>query len=314
VALPAIAAAIARAAASLARVAGQGVASVGRGVAQAAAQARAGVAMGTRALSGATAAVPGMPPIVQQFFGAAQSPIGQMAQAVAQAAPAGGYRVPAMPPPMPQQNSPQAPWLPNLQQFNPGQLLNHGPSLTSIVENIRTGDKTVDGLKDVALALVTLPGKLKDFGAAVLEARRSLAEYSGDITNSLVKLEHDRFGRNIRLASATSGSTQGLAEAQSKLEERLLPYQAAGINTLNRMLAGVEIVAETGVRIFDMIEPVHSWYLKLQGLDPKEEAAERRRAAEQAGGAIGELARKIAGGEAFQRNMPPSDRRPRGRR
>lgn len=302
--LPAIGALIARAAAAVSRFAGQAVANAGRGFAAAAAEARTGIAMGTRSLGGATAAGGGggLPPIIANFFGAQQSPAATFAQAAqaAQAAPAGGHYVPPLPPSP--NLPPPAPWMPSLSGMNPSQLLQSGPTLTSLVQNIRTGDRTIDGFKDLAVAMLTLPAQVRDFGASVVEARRQLVEYNGTIANAMTRLEHDRFGRNIRLAAATSASTEGLVESQSRLEEKLMPYMAAGVNALNRLVQGTEVAVTTAVTMLEMIKPLETAAIKwLGGVDKKDPP--------EAG--LAELARNIAQGKLFERSMPPSGKPPR---
>ena len=103
----------------------------------------------------------------------------------------------------------------------------------------------------LGVALALLPKKLAQFGSSLLESRRNLAEMNGGYATTFARLDAQRFGRSVRLAGMTSGSTAQLAAATSRLEEKLLPYAAASVNLLSKLVAGLETVATGWVTIFE---------------------------------------------------------------
>jgi len=103
----------------------------------------------------------------------------------------------------------------------------------------------------LAVAVALLPKKLAQFGSALLESRRNLAEMNGGYAVSYARLDAQRFGRSVRLAGMTSGSTAQLAAATSRLEDKLLPFAAAGINLLNKIVAGMENATTFGITLLE---------------------------------------------------------------
>ncbi len=307
--LPVIAAAVARGAAALAAAAGEAAATVGRGAIAAANMAGRGLdplaaSLGMGGPVPAVSAAAGVAPPIHHVLGGL-APGGAARAAAAAPVPLALIQPPANLPPGGQYAPPTTPQqqagggltqLFQTAQTNVQQLVSSGPTITGLLRQIRTGDRTVDTAKDLLLSLVELPGRIRDFGSAVLEARRGLAEYNGQIANAFTKLEFERFGRNIRLGGMTSKSTEGLAGAQSNLEEKLLVYQAAGMNTLNRIAEFAEGGAGGAIGVLEhmnfLVPVVVKW---LAGEDKAVPTV------------LNDLAIRIASGEMFAhaRRRPP---------
>lgn len=90
------------------------------------------------------------------------------------------------------------------------------------------------------IAIAKFPERLKNFGAAVLEARRDLGQLHSGVNNSFAVLDAERLGRNAKFAAGTAGQTSSLAKTQSRLEERLLPVQIAMSNIMSLILTKLE--------------------------------------------------------------------------
>ncbi len=88
--------------------------------------------------------------------------------------------------------------------------------------------------------LAKLPGRLKDFGDALVRSRDHLKEYNGSIAAAVAKLEVERIGRNIRLGAATGKSAGFQTAAQSRLENNMLPMQAILTNLTNIITGGIQ--------------------------------------------------------------------------
>lgn len=263
-------------------------------VAQGATQAAAAGPVVVNAAQGAAAPAPGWFAQLRQ----------QISQGIAQAlAGQGGQgQGPPMPPGTTPGGTTQPPNSGGMSQLfqsattNVQQLVSSGPSITGLLRSIKTGDKTGDAIKDTILALVELPARLRDFGASVLEARRGLAEYNGQISNAFARLEFERFGRTVRVAAGTSQSTEGLAAAQSRFEEKMLMYQSAGINVMNRGLQAALVTADTLIRIAEFLNPLPAALIKWAAGDDSKANPQ----------ALASLAVDIANAKVFKRNMPPS--------
>lgn len=99
-------------------------------------------------------------------------------------------------------------------------------------------------LPAVIIAFAALPKKIRDFGDAILQAQRPLAEYNGRIASAFARLDANRLGRTMQLGRMTSASTVSLAKSLNQLEQKLLPLVATGVNLLNRIASAT--VTATG--------------------------------------------------------------------
>lgn len=108
----------------------------------------------------------------------------------------------------------------------------------------------INAAKDAATAgghtiawLAKLPGKLKDFGDALVKGREHLTEYNGALAAAAAKIEVERLGRNIRLGAATAKSGSYQTAAQSRLENAMLPMQALMANLTNAITGALQNTA-----------------------------------------------------------------------
>lgn len=149
---------------------------------------------------------------------------------------------------------------------------------------------------------VRFPAIVRDLGNSLIEAKRKFTELNGAIAVSVGMLDAQRFGRSVRLAAATAGSTRSLTQAQSRLEERLLPYQVTMSNAMNKllivastiaegMLNGWELLAEMPI-LGDAAKAVVKWLNKGANGDEKQP--------------LKQLAEDIASGKYSGRNNPPA--------
>lgn len=105
----------------------------------------------------------------------------------------------------------------------------------------------------VAMEMATLPAKFRDLGASVLEASRQMSYLNGSIASAYARLDAERFRRNVRIASETSGSTKRLTESQNRLEEAMRPGQVALTNLGNNALAKLQ---DLGTTFLDLGKPL----------------------------------------------------------
>lgn len=92
-----------------------------------------------------------------------------------------------------------------------------------------------EGMAIIAIELVQVPGRLQQFGAALIENTRRLSEYNGTIAMAILELSIGRLRRDIAMGDLTARSTQGLSRSQNRLEDALLPFQAAVANVKNTL-------------------------------------------------------------------------------
>ena len=124
-------------------------------------------------------------------------------------------------------------------------------------------------LARINLELATMPGRLKDFGAGLIESQQHLVGYSGQMAAATQRLRGDRIRRDVRLAGATGGSVADLSKTQSRMEERLLPYAAAYRNTLNRVMIHALNIADAGLTVVELLSPINEWAKWAMGKDDK---------------------------------------------
>jgi len=101
----------------------------------------------------------------------------------------------------------------------------------------------------VTLLLAAMPKIIKRLTNAQVEQQKSLERYGGQIAVASLVLEAERIGREVKVARATGPSTQKLFQAQSALEEELLPTRTVWTELKNRAMIGLAHVARIAVDI-----------------------------------------------------------------
>jgi len=120
----------------------------------------------------------------------------------------------------------------------------------------------IGAITAVASEMVTLPAKFRDLGASVLEASRNMSQLNGSLASAYARLDAERFRRNVRIASETSGSTRRLTESQNRLEEAMRPGQVALTNLGNNVLSGLQDLATTVVEAMQPIVEGINWIVE----------------------------------------------------
>ena len=88
----------------------------------------------------------------------------------------------------------------------------------------------------------------------------------------MMRLDADRFGRNMRLAGMTSASTARLTAAQSRAEDAALPAKAAIDNAVNHILAGLLDFSTNivkGIESMPVVEALLKW-LNMEQNPPRD--------------------------------------------
>ena len=88
--------------------------------------------------------------------------------------------------------------------------------------------------------LAKLPGRLRDFGDALVKSRDHLKEYNGSIAAAVAKLEVERIGRDIRLGAMTERTGSYQTGQQSRLENNMLPMKMLKDNLTNAITGGLQ--------------------------------------------------------------------------
>jgi hypothetical protein len=144
--------------------------------------------------------------------------------------------------------SPQSPLGRMVQNFGSAKMnVRQGNMGAAAMDAGKIGLDVAKPMIAAGVALATFPKIAKEFGAAVIESRRALAEYNAVHSVALGRLEIGRFSRQVRTGAATGGSFRNLTQSQNRLEEKLLPYQIMGINLLNRVVTLLTNMAVSGV-------------------------------------------------------------------
>lgn len=171
------------------------------------------------------------------------------------------------------------------------------------------------GLGAAAITMVTLPKIVKDWGASLVESKKELGEFNASFSVALGRLDIARFGRNIRLANATSGSFRSLTGAQNRLEERLLPLQIMSTNAIlkiaDEVINGVVLLTY----IAEGAAKVTGWSTIINALAQKFNLFGNGAAGQTQ--PLADLGKALANGNFVQRRRPPmpplNNARPRAR-
>lgn len=88
--------------------------------------------------------------------------------------------------------------------------------------------------------LAGLPKRFEAVGDALLVHQGRLREASGVIATAFVRLEAERFARDVRTGIKTGASTDAVARSQSRLEDALEPWNAMATNIENRFMSAIQ--------------------------------------------------------------------------
>lgn len=100
--------------------------------------------------------------------------------------------------------------------------------------------QAAQGLTSVAMGAANTSNRLHQWGESLSERQRYLTEFNGGIAASFAQLEANRIGRSVERGGNTQVSTKFLNTSLDRLEEKLLPYQAATTNII-QTTAGIII-------------------------------------------------------------------------
>lgn len=171
-----------------------------------------------RMVGGARAAVP---PIAQAPPGALLPSVGKSAAGAARTAQGGKAG------------------LANMVATSGGEAL--GPSLQKERQqrevNLKQMAKTGMKFGGAAGAAALLTVGLAKMNRGVVENARSLVMFNGSIAGSMAILKAERIGRKMELGARTAGGVQRATQAQSRLEEAMLPLSAAASNITSAITA-----------------------------------------------------------------------------
>jgi hypothetical protein len=119
------------------------------------------------------------------------------------------------------------------------------------------------------VALFGMPKAIQKFGEAMAARNAQLAEYGGQIAAASQKLQADRIGRQAELARRTGESAEAQMASQSRLENALAPWKAAGRNIGNRISQGMNNLAANIVEGVNKLPIIGEWLKWLAGEDQK---------------------------------------------
>lgn len=330
--LPVIAAAIARGAAVVGRLAvgaGRAIASVGGKVGQAAGRAvqRGGVAMARYGQQGARGAGNGVRGAVQpgRAAGRGRRPVTprsqnggrrrgrqrqsvSMGQAWRQAVRRGARQAAQRsrgngPPSFIQNMFGQNSYFGRIaQNFGSAKMnFKQGNNLAGAVDSAKVAGDVSKPFIATAIAIATFPKIIKEWGASLIESKRQLGEFNAAYSVATMRLDVNRFQRNLRLSNATSGSFSRMTQMQNKLEDRLAPYAIAGANALLKIATLALNVADKVVQITEIAVVVSGWSPVLKAIGRWLNANEQQPQNQP----LADLAQALGRGNFQRRQRPP---------
>ena len=151
------------------------------------------------------------------------------------------------------------------------------------------------------IALATFPKLVKEWGASIIESKRQLGEFNAAYGVATMRLDVNRFQRNLRMSNATSASFTRLAASQNKLEDKLLPYAIMGANALLKLANRAVYTGEKVVAVAEAAAIIAGWAPILTALG-RWLMMEDAKPANQP---LADLAQQIGRGNFQQRQRPP---------
>lgn len=157
-----------------------------------------------------------------------------------------------------------------LQNFNPhpgaGRTGFGGGRVQFAIDPLRLTGDLLRGFYDLSKAIVKFPALIRDWGAAVIESKRALGEFNATYSVAAGRLDINRFRRNVQLGGATSGNFRNLTAAQSRLEDKLLPYQITATNALLRIVSELADTTRLLVIIGEGVAKVTRWSMIMDAV------------------------------------------------
>lgn len=155
---------------------------------------------------------------------------------------------------------------------------------------------------EVVSWLAKLPGRLKDFGEALVKSREHVAQYNGTLAAAMAKIEHERLARDIRLGAATAKSGAYQTGQQSRLENNMLPMQAIWSNLTNIVTGGIQQGANV------ILEKIGGALAATPGFSAAGKALEKMAKDDGAkGGPLNSFVNQLGSGQLSKRHLPPID-------
>jgi hypothetical protein len=184
-----------------------------------------------------------------------------------------------------------------------------GNKLDGVIDSLKVakdGAKPIGailaGLGAAAITLATLPKIVKDWSASLIESKKSLGEFNATFSVALGRLDIARFGRNVRLANATGGSFRSLTQSQSRLEEKLLPYQIMASNATLKLVTIAVEAAGILVNIGEGMSKVTGWTAAIEAVGRRFGLNGDNNLQNQP---LADLARDLGQGNFQRRHRPP---------
>ena len=104
--------------------------------------------------------------------------------------------------------------------------------------------------------MAKLPDRLMKFGDSLIHAQEGISVLSSSMSESVMRLNADRYRRDLRTAAMTGSTFSRLTASQSRLEGRLQPYQAMAQNLTNFGATQLLRLIELGAKAVEYLSPI----------------------------------------------------------
>lgn len=137
-------------------------------------------------------------------------------------------------------------------------------------------------LKELGTTLVRFPGYLQDWGDSLIESRRAIAAWNGQIAGAMLEQERRQIVRGIGSGQRTAFSTRALVDAMDDLLDEVQPLKDVVTNSLNLIVVLLTRGLTTLIQIAKILGPaagvpgmiatialvVQEWQAKNKAMDP----------------------------------------------
>ncbi len=147
--------------------------------------------------------------------------------------------------------------------------------------------------KGLAMQIVKMPTLIEDWGDALLDSKRGLAEFSGTLAQIYAQADVREIRRGMETGHAISSSTASLADARQDLKDSLAPLQNAVTNVSNVVVEKLTRLLVVGVNIFNKMPIISDLVDAFAGMEDEK--------------AVGDFSKFLD--DFSKANKPPEDRR-----
>lgn len=131
--------------------------------------------------------------------------------------------------------------------------LRFNAAVNTAANSVELFGRTVNTGAGAFVSLIPIIKTLQIVGSGLIESQRRHVAYNATIASAVATLDFERLNQSIEFARRTSTSTQSLTQSQARLEQAMLPGQAAAKNLIQDIVASLQQTAAIGIESANIV-------------------------------------------------------------